>query len=136
MKLFNTFTLSLLSIISAHQLTLTSENFDKEVGSGNWLIMYYSPTCKYSKMMLGPWKESTEAKAKDGKDRGFHFATVDCKALPDLCKKNKIVGFPTINVYQTGQLKEEYMGDSITSELTKYIDIVSTKYQTNNKKKY
>ncbi|KAF9583674.1 hypothetical protein BGW38_008890 [Lunasporangiospora selenospora] len=67
-------------------------------GDQPWLVEYFAPWCGHCKNLAPIYKEL--AKALKGK---VNVASVDCPANEDLCRAQRIRGYPTIKLHQNGQ---------------------------------
>jgi len=78
-----------------------------------WMIEYYAPWCGHCKA-LAPIYEKM-ALALKGK---VNVAKVDCPANEDICKSQKVRGYPTIKLHQHGQsieFKKQRTLESLTA---------------------
>ena len=54
------------------------------------------------------------------------MVTVDCGKNPEVCKKNRIMGFPTIRFYPNGRRQKEnfkeYYGDRSEGDMRKWVN--------------
>ncbi|CDO70352.1 hypothetical protein BN946_scf184613.g2 [Trametes cinnabarina] len=102
-------------------LVLTPDNFDATIADGVWFIEHFSPYCGHCRRFAPTWKqlvEETEAKP----DPGIHLAQVNCAVHGDLCNKNKVDGYPQMNLYRNGQFVEKYNQARTIELLTEYLN--------------
>ncbi|OSD01995.1 thioredoxin-domain-containing protein [Trametes coccinea BRFM310] len=102
-------------------LVLTPDNFASTIAEGVWFIEHFSPYCGHCRRFAPTWKqlvEETEAKP----DPGIHLAQVNCAVHGDLCNKNKVDGYPQMNLYRNGQLVEVYRKARTIELLTEYLN--------------
>lgn len=88
--------------------TLTSANFDSYVGKGRWLVEFYAPWCGHCKHLAPIWEATaTELKARGSEMR---LAKVDATAHADLKAKYEVSGFPSLRLFEGGEMASHYSG--------------------------
>ncbi|CDZ98780.1 Thioredoxin/protein disulfide isomerase [Phaffia rhodozyma] len=131
------FTLPLLALLAplipsfsqaAELRQLQSDNFKQVTSQGQWLVEHYSPQCGHCRAFAPTWEKLVEAKQYLEGVAGFHMAQVNCLAQGDLCDENGIKGYPTITLFQDGQMVENYQQPRGFDELSTYIQNSATKY--------
>ncbi|OMJ18224.1 Thioredoxin domain-containing protein 5, partial [Smittium culicis] len=90
-----------------NSVILTPENFTNLTSKNSWLIKYYSPKCSHCIAFAPVWTEFTDTMAEKANPSGLFFGEVDCLEFSDLCTKNEIDGYPTVNFYTDGKLVKE-----------------------------
>lgn len=85
----------------------------------NCIVLYYSETCFYCKMMKPEWNKF-ENKHKNNND--IIIANVEAQNMNLLNSKPMIMGYPTIYKYKNG-IEKEYKGDRSCSDLEKFSNI-------------
>ncbi|OLY82326.1 Thioredoxin domain-containing protein 5 [Smittium mucronatum] len=95
-----------------NSIVLKDSNFISSTGSNSWLIKFHTPTCPYCVKLAPIWTEFTDSMAKEANSAGLYFGEVNCLEN-NICKKQKIDGYPTINFYKNGSLIEEIVNTSI-----------------------
>ena len=78
---------------------LTSDDFDSTIARGRWFVMFYAPWCGHCKKLKPVW-----AQAASNLWRKMHFAKVDATKHGDLKEKYDVGGFPTLKLFEKGQL--------------------------------
>ncbi|KAL2872457.1 putative disulfide isomerase [Aspergillus lucknowensis] len=120
---------------------LTPDNFEEVVKDGYWFIKQYSPTCPHCAAVAPTWQTLYEyyytsdplssASAKSSKTQSlnsfdgfydFHFASMNCLAYGDLCKRLDVAYFPTFSFYHNGKQVEQYEGKKSMEGLSEYIE--------------
>ncbi|KAL4807151.1 thioredoxin-like protein [Aspergillus unguis] len=120
---------------------LTPDNFEESVKDGNWFIKQYSPSCPHCVAIAPTWQTLYEfyytsdplssASTKSSGTRSlnsfekfynFHFASMNCLAYGDLCKKLDVMYFPTFSFYKDGKQVEQYEGKKTMESFSSYIE--------------
>ncbi|KAI7831360.1 thioredoxin-like protein [Gamsiella multidivaricata] len=79
-------------------VVLDLESYDRRTKFGPWLIEYYAPWCGHCKALAPIYEQLAEAM----KDK-VNVAKVDCTQNEDICRRERIRGYPTIKLHQHGQ---------------------------------
>ncbi|OMJ15604.1 Thioredoxin domain-containing protein 5 [Smittium culicis] len=101
-----------------NNVVLTPDNFTDLTSKNSWLIKYYSPKCSHCIAFAPVWTEFTDIMAKKTNPSGLFYGQVDCLEFSDLCTKNEIDGYPTVNFYTDGKLVKE-IADLKSGEIKK-----------------
>ncbi|KAE8151272.1 thioredoxin-like protein [Aspergillus avenaceus] len=120
---------------------LTPDNFDETVKDGYWFVKQYSPSCPHCQKIAPTWQtlyeyyytsdplSSSSSKPSDTKSLNsfhgfynFHFASMNCQAYGDLCKKLDVKYFPTFSLYHDGERVEQYTGKKSMQGLSEYVE--------------
>jgi protein disulfide-isomerase-like protein len=101
-----------------------ADSFDKDLGSGKKLVLFYADWCGHCKKIHPAWDEAA-SKVNDG---GVKMAKVDCGNKDDsahnaIAKKYNINGYPTIHTLNNGQIEGEYEGGRSAKD---FMDHIST----------
>jgi len=81
-------------------IVLTKSNFDsKTAAEGLMLVKFYAPWCGHCKSLAPKWDKL----ASVSKDAGFKVGKIDCTENGDICKAQKIRGYPTIKLVRDGE---------------------------------
>lgn len=83
------------------------------------LVMFYAPWCGHCKRMKPAYSEAATRALELGVN-GI-FAAVDATAHSDISGKFGVKGFPTIKLFQNGQLTKDYQGDRSTEDMLAFI---------------
>ena len=85
-------------------VTLTPENFDAEVLSGEspWMVEFYAPWCGHCKNLAPEWASAAEQTASEN----VRFGAVDADAHRELGGRFGVKGFPTIKTFAAGSRKD------------------------------
>lgn len=76
---------------------LTESDFNPKAGFQ--VIEFFSPYCPHCKSLAPIWKDSWETFYEEGRRQNISLLQVDCVESGDLCKSEKIMGFPSIRLY-------------------------------------
>ncbi|KAB8068627.1 thioredoxin-like protein, partial [Aspergillus leporis] len=120
---------------------LTPENFEETVKDGYWFIKHFSPACPHCQKIAPTWQtlyeyyytsdplSSSSSKPSDTKSLNsfhgfynFHFASMNCQAYGDLCKKLDVKYFPTFSLYHDGERVEQYSGKKTMEGMSDYVE--------------
>ncbi|KAL4950538.1 thioredoxin-domain-containing protein [Aspergillus filifer] len=120
---------------------LTPDNFEESVKDGYWFIKQYSPTCPHCTAIAPTWQTLYEfyytsdplssASSNFPTTRSlnsfdgfynFHFASMNCLAYGDLCKKIGVMYFPTFSFYHDGKQVEQYEGKKTMAGFSEFIE--------------
>ncbi|OJJ32108.1 hypothetical protein ASPWEDRAFT_139612 [Aspergillus wentii DTO 134E9] len=120
---------------------LTPENFEETVKDGYWFVKHYSPSCPHCTAVAPTWQtlyeyyftsdplSSSSSKSSDTQSLNsfhgfynFHFASMNCLAYGDLCKKLQVDYFPMFSLYQNGELMEKYEGKKTMTDLSEFVE--------------
>ena len=70
------------------------------------VVMYYSPGCGHCKAMMPAYTQYGLAAGNN-----VHVLKVDCSRFTNIADKYNIKGYPTIKLFQKGQVVKDYDGD-------------------------
>jgi len=86
------------------ELILTKNNFHSETSHGSHFVMFYAPWCGHCKRLHPIWNQLAE-KYNDEQERDFvTIGKVDCTVDTDLCSDQEISGYPTLKLFNNGDL--------------------------------
>ncbi|GAC72757.1 thioredoxin/protein disulfide isomerase [Moesziomyces antarcticus T-34] len=102
-------------------LSLTEGNFTSCTDRGMWLVEFFSPYCPHCKRLAPTWRDLADAERHLQDSSDFHMARVNCIAQGDLCSRNNILGYPSIELFRDGTWAETYEGDRSFDDLDAYI---------------
>merc|ERR1719402_1154084 len=86
------------------ELILTKDNFHSELSQGSHFVMFYAPWCGHCKRLHPIWIQLAE-KYNEEQDRDFvSIGKVDCTVDTDLCSEQDISGYPTLKLFNNGDL--------------------------------
>lgn len=97
--------------------SLTSKDFDEVIKGDLTLVKFFAPWCGHCKTMAEPYKEA----AAHLKGKAV-LAEVDATIEKDLAEKYKVQGFPTLKLFQGGEMLSEYKGARDKESLINYIE--------------
>jgi thiol-disulfide isomerase/thioredoxin len=101
-------------------LSLTEGNFTSCTDKGMWLVEFFSPYCPHCKRLAPTWRDLADAERHLQDSSDFHMARVNCIAQGDLCSRNNILGYPSIELFRDGTWAETYEGDRSFDDLDAY----------------
>ncbi|CAG5110900.1 Oidioi.mRNA.OKI2018_I69.chr2.g5248.t1.cds [Oikopleura dioica] len=82
--------------------------FDAFVAGKESLVEFYAPWCGHCKKL----RPEYDLAADQLKDEGIQIAKIDCDAEinKEICGKYEIEGFPTLKIFENGEVKSDYSG--------------------------
>jgi protein disulfide-isomerase len=118
---------------------LDSKTLDKEIGKGNWLVEFFSPSCPHCTHFAPTYQTAYEfyytSKPIEGKNEpegdslnsfkrfyDFNFAKVDCIASADLCAANNVMSYPSMIYFRDGKEVERQRGAKDMKELSTWVE--------------
>lgn len=102
--------------VEGKSIELTGGTFQKTIGSTKeaWFVKFYAPWCHHCQALAPNWAEM--AREMKGK---LNVAEVNCDVEKALCKNAKIMGFPTLKLFRSGEYVD-YSGLRGVGDLVKY----------------
>ncbi|EAL61701.1 protein disulfide isomerase [Dictyostelium discoideum AX4] len=98
---------------------LDSDNFHNSVSEHDvTLVMFYAPWCGHCKTLKPLYEEAAKQLSANKK---IAIAKVDCTQHEQLCKQNKVQGYPTLVVFKNGKA-EPYEGDRTTKSIVQTLE--------------
>ena len=101
--------------------SLTESNFTSSTDKGMWLVEFYSPYCGHCKRFAPTFHDLAESNRHLEDSSDFHIARVNCIAQGDLCTRQNIQGYPSLELYRDGTWFESYDGGRAYEEVDAYI---------------
>ncbi|KZT13191.1 thioredoxin-domain-containing protein [Laetiporus sulphureus 93-53] len=99
---------------------LTPDNFQDTIAHGVWLVEHFSPYCGHCRNFSPTWRQLVEANQNQS-DPGIHLTQVNCAVHGDLCRQNRVDGYPQMNLYRDGDFVEAYKQARTFEFLTEYL---------------
>ncbi|XP_040575277.1 thioredoxin domain-containing protein 5 [Lepeophtheirus salmonis] len=103
-------------------IKINKEEFKENIASGVTFIKFYAPWCGHCKRLAPIWEEL--AVKFEGVDY-VKIAKVDCTANDnknkELCNEEGVNGFPTLNIYASGEKVKEYRGNRKVEDLEEFV---------------
>jgi protein disulfide-isomerase-like protein len=100
-------------------VTLSSDNFKSSVQDGLWLVEFFAPWCGHCQQLAPIFKKG--AAALKGK---LNFAAVDAEANDDLRVEFGVSSFPSLKLFKSGELREDFDGDRTVAGFEQYYEKV------------
>jgi len=95
-------------------VVLTTESFDTNVASGDWLVEFYAPWCGHCKSLAPIWEDLAGKTEKN-------VAKVDCTVEKELMSRFGVRGFPTIKYFKDGKIYD-YKGPRTVPAFQKFVE--------------
>ncbi|KAI3752580.1 hypothetical protein L2E82_24614 [Cichorium intybus] len=113
--------LFLISSAVAEYITLTEENFEKEVGQDrDALVEFYAPWCGHCKKLAPEFERLGNAFKKA---TSVLIGKVDCDEHKDVCTKYEVQGYPSIKFFPKGSLEpKDYDGERTAEKFVEYVN--------------
>eukprot|EP00529_Nitzschia_sp_RCC80_P041405 CAMPEP_0113500158 /NCGR_PEP_ID=MMETSP0014_2-20120614/32153_1 /TAXON_ID=2857 /ORGANISM="Nitzschia sp." /LENGTH=476 /DNA_ID=CAMNT_0000394423 /DNA_START=42 /DNA_END=1469 /DNA_ORIENTATION=+ /assembly_acc=CAM_ASM_000159 len=101
-----------------HAVDLTGDSFDSWIKEHEMAFVdMYAPWCVWCQRLAPTWEKFAEEVAKLEMPVGV--GKIDCMAQADLCRKEKVMAFPTLRWYQNGEpISPDYKMDRTVQALT------------------
>jgi thiol-disulfide isomerase/thioredoxin len=93
-----------------HYKVLTSSdatNLSPRLNKGKWLVLYYANWCGHCQSMKPEWQKTVQ-NLKNNKN--LNIAEVESESVSNIQPKVKIVGFPSLKMYDNGKQIDEFEG--------------------------
>jgi len=97
-------------------LTLTNENFDKELSGSTMLVDFWAPWCGPCRM-LGPVVE-----ALSGEMKTLKFGKVNVDENPELSERFEVASIPTLLLFKNGKVIANRVGATTKETLKEWIN--------------
>lgn len=120
-----------------HATPLNSRDFDRFLGHHNRVFVdFFAPWCIWCQRLHPTWEKFAEAVAAEKLD--LKVVSVNCVEEPGLCKKMRVMAFPTLRWYDRGKPNMDYSMDRTVSSLLEFskrkIELSETKGRRNMKR--
>merc|ERR1712200_281209 len=87
---------------------LNKDNFQDEIKEGVVFVKFFAPWCGHCKRLAPTWEKLAQ-----------HY---DDNLNRALCDGQGVNGFPTLNIYKSGEKVEEYSGKRDLDSLVAFVD--------------
>ncbi|KAG1677671.1 Thioredoxin domain-containing protein 5 [Nymphon striatum] len=98
---------------------LTGKNFDSAMQKEVAFVKFFAPWCGHCKALAPTW---TQLATKFVSSPNIMIAKVDCTVEQDICKRNKVQGYPTLMIYSKGEFIREYEGNRSLEDLHAFVE--------------
>uniref|UniRef100_A0A336KFI3 CSON002835 protein n=1 Tax=Culicoides sonorensis TaxID=179676 RepID=A0A336KFI3_CULSO len=108
-------------------LILSETNFDEEIKKYDQvLVMFYAPWCGHCKRMKPDFAKAA-LMLETEQLTGSKVAAVDCTVHRKLSERFQIQGFPTMKLFEKGQLSAEFDGKRTADAIVDYLKTTAAK---------
>lgn len=101
--------------------SLTDANFTTATDVGMWFVEFYSPYCGHCKRFAPVLHDLAESNKHLEDSSEFHIARVNCVAQADLCTRENVAAYPSLELFRDGVWLESFEGDRSYNVLDSYI---------------
>ncbi|SNX82395.1 uncharacterized protein MEPE_01101 [Melanopsichium pennsylvanicum] len=102
--------------------SLTGGNFTSATETGMWFVEFYSPYCGHCKRFAPIFHDLAESNNHLQDSSEFHIARVNCIAQDDLCVRQNIDAYPSLELFRDGAWFESYTGMRTYDDLDAYVN--------------
>jgi len=102
-------------------LELTDADFDSKLADiDTALVMFYAPWCGHCKRLKPEFEKSSGDLLAN--DPPVSLVKVDCtEGGKDVCGRFEVRGYPTLKIFRSGELSQDYNGPREAAGITKYM---------------
>jgi thioredoxin 1 len=100
-------------------ITLTEDNYEREIANGSIAIDFYADWCNPCKMMSPIFDEAADT--YEGK---IKFAKINIDEQRKLALANKVMGIPTLLFFKDGEQKDRVTGVVDKATLAQKLDAI------------
>ncbi len=97
-------------------LTLTGDNFEKEIKSGVTLVDFWAPWCGPCRV-LGPVVDTLSQEMK-----GLRFGKVNVDEQPEISERFEVASIPTLLLFKNGKVIANRVGATTKENLREWIN--------------
>jgi len=103
---------------------LNKKKFDEAMEGGKLVfIQFWTAWCSDCLRMDSAWDVlAGRFNDKESKDSPILVATVDCILDKEICEQLNVDDFPTLNIYQKGNLVTTYTGERTLKDMTTFVE--------------
>ncbi|UTT93188.1 hypothetical protein NDA17_001053 [Ustilago hordei] len=105
--------------------SLTASNFTSSTETGMWFVEFYSLYCGHCKNFAPTFHDLAESSKHFEDSSNFHISRVNCIAQGDLCTRQNIEAYPSLELYRDGAWLESYTGGRSYEELEAFVRAVA-----------
>ncbi len=116
-----------IKVLSKDSANNLSNNFNK----GDWIVLYYAEWCGHCKTMKPEWDKFI-SQMKPNKH--LNIADVNSNFMNDLQHKPVVDGFPTINMYNNGNVIAKFDDERVSDKMRSFALSNCTTSKTRNNK--
>ncbi|KAF9942972.1 hypothetical protein BGZ67_008603 [Mortierella alpina] len=101
--------------------SLTGADFASTIAQGTTLVKFYSPQCGHCQRLAPAWEQVAVDHQHLEKTKNFKIAEVNCLVEGDICDENGVSGYPTMKLFKSGKVIDDYNGGRSVAELSQYV---------------
>lgn len=109
--------------VKSDVVVLNKDDFESTIKEGVTFVKFFAPWCGHCKRLSPTWDELA---AKYASNKDVKIAKVDCTSddnkNKELCSKEGVNGFPTLNLYKNGEKAEEFSGQRGLEQLEAFVE--------------
>ncbi|KAG9325565.1 hypothetical protein KVV02_004867 [Mortierella alpina] len=101
--------------------SLTGAEFASTIAQGTTFVKFYSPQCGHCQRLAPAWEQVAVDHQHLEKTKNFKIAEVNCLVEGDICDENGVTGYPTMKLFNSGKVIDDYNGGRSVTELRQYV---------------
>ena len=114
--------------------TNDAHNLSNLLKDGNWMVLYHADWCGHCQTMKPEWKKVVDKISNNSKP-SFNVAEIESSHIGNLINSPKVVGYPTIKMFNSGKEVANFEDDRNAVNIEKFAIANSKKLKKTHSKK-
>jgi thioredoxin-like negative regulator of GroEL len=106
--------------------------FSKLLSNGRWVVLFYADWCGHCNAMKPEWNKAVKQLANS---KHINIADINSNVIKQVTPKPEIEGFPTIKMYNNGQIISKFEDDRVADKITAFANSNSSSSNDNSNSK-
>jgi thiol-disulfide isomerase/thioredoxin len=106
--------------------------FSKLLSNGRWVVLFYADWCGHCNAMKPEWNKAVKKLANS---KHINIADINSNVIKQVTPKPEIEGFPTIKMYNNGQIISKFEDDRVADKITAFANSNSSSSNDNSNSK-